>query len=203
MSRYRVGLTGGIGSGKSTVAQLFAQHGVPVIDTDELSRQLTAPGGAAMPAIIATFGADYASSNGALERTRMRQLVFSDPTARQRLEDILHPMILELARTMAEASPAPYVLLVVPLLFESGQYGDWVQRTLVVDCPEEEQLRRTMQRSQLDADAVRAIMAQQVSRQQRLALADDILHNDQGAEALPPQVERLHKQYLMLAARSN
>ena len=203
MSRYRVALTGGIGSGKSTVAQLFAQHGVPVIDTDELAHQLTGPGGAAMPAIAATFGADFLTGSGALDRNLMRQLVFSDQTARLRLENILHPLILELARGQAEASPAPYVLVVVPLLFESGQYRDWVQRTLVVDCAEEEQLRRTMLRSQLDADTVRAIMAQQISRAQRLALADDIVHNDQTAEALPAQIERLHQQYLTLAARSN
>lgn len=203
MSRYRVGLTGGIGSGKSTVAQLFSRHGVPVIDTDELAHLLTGPGGAAMPVIAATFGADFVTRSGALDRNRMRQLAFSDPAAKRRLENILHPLILELARSQAEASPAPYVLLVVPLLFESGQYRDWVQRTLVVDCPEEEQLRRTMLRSQLDADTVRAIMAQQISRPQRLALADDIVHNDQAAEALPAQIGRLHQQYLTLAARSN
>lgn len=200
---YRVGLTGGIGSGKSTVATLFTELGVPVIDTDALSHKLTQAGGYALPAIRSTFGEAYIDSTGALDRAKMRQLVFSDNMAKQRLENILHPLILAQAKSQAKSSPAPYVVLVVPLLFETSDYQNWLNHTVVVDCSEESQIARATTRSGLSEQAVRAIMAQQLPRAQRLSLADDIIHNDGALSALRSQIEQLHKTYLKLAARSN
>lgn len=191
------GLTGGIASGKSTVARLLGELGVRIIDTDEISHQLTAPDGAAMPAIRRTFGAEYVTAEGALDRPRMRRLVFSDPSARLRLQDILHPMILARAREEAsQPTTAPYTLAVVPLLFESVDYRNWLQRAIVVDCPEDEQIRRAMQRSGLDEAAVRAIMARQVDRDLRLRLADEVIRNDGTLDELKVQTTRLHQRLL-------
>ena len=200
---YRVGLTGGIGSGKSTVASLFGELGVPVIDTDVISHQLTLPGGAAIPEIRAEFGTEYIDASGALDRAKMRQLVFSDNAARHRLEKILHPRILSQAKMLAEASPAPYVLLVVPLLFETSAYQDWLNRTVVVDCPEEVQIARAIQREGLNEEIVRAIMAKQLSRAQRLQLANDVIDNAGSLSQLRQQISRLHQNFLGLAERSN
>ncbi len=200
---YRVGLTGGIGSGKSTVAQLFSEYSVPVIDTDALSHQLTQPGGLAMEAIRSEFGNSFIDATGALDRDKMRQLVFSDPQAKQRLESILHPLILAQTRLLADSSSAPYVLLVIPLLFESRAYQTVLQRTLVVDCSQDLQLKRAVKRSGLGEAMVRAIMEQQLPRSQRLLLADDVIHNDDDCSALGPQIDKLHRFYLSLAERSN
>jgi len=200
---FRVGLTGGIGSGKSTVASLFAELGVPFIDTDVISHQLTQSGGAAIPAIRAAFGEDYIDTTGALDRVKMRQLVFSEHAAKLRLEKILHPLILAQARSQAESSPAPYVLLVIPLLFETSAYQDWLHRTVTVDCTEETQLDRAIRRNGLDEHTVRAIMAQQLSRSQRLQLADDTILNDGTLAELRLQIAPLHQHYLQLAKRSN
>lgn len=200
---YRVGLTGGIGSGKSTVAEQFATLGVPIIDTDLISHQLTQPGGAAIPLIQNGFGTDYIDGSGALDRKRMRQRVFSDLQAKLRLESILHPLILEQARFQSDSTSAPYVMLVIPLLFESGAYQQWLQRTLVVDCSEETQIRRAVLRSSLDESMVRAIMSQQLLRSQRILLADDVIQNDGDISALKAQVEKLHQLYLDLSERSN
>lgn len=192
-------LTGGIGSGKSSVASLFAARGVEVIDADALAHELTAPGGAAVPAIRTTFGAAVIDERGALDRARMRSLAFADPDARQRLEAILHPMIrAESARRQAAATSA-YVILMIPLLVESGDPRRRCDRVLVVDCPEEEQIRRVMLRSNLSRADVAAIMAAQASRAARLAHADDVIDNGAGPERLPPQVETLHRYYLTLA----
>ena len=194
---YRVGLTGGIGSGKSTVAALFQELGATVIDSDVISRQLTQAGGAAIPPIRTAFGEADLDAAGALDRARMRDTVFSDTAARLRLEAILHPLIRAEMRAQADtAQDAPYLLLVVPLLFEAADYRSLVQRTLVVDCPEEMQVARTMRRSSLTEAAVRAIMAQQIARDARLALADDIIHNDGDPAALRPRVAELHRTYL-------
>lgn len=199
---FSVGLTGGIGCGKSTVADLFAELGASIVDTDVIAHSLTAPHGPAMPAILAEFGPDFATPDGALDRARMRTLVFSDVTARTRLEAILHPRIRDATAAAAAIATGPYVIYVVPLLIESGAWRERVSRVLAIDCSEDTQVARVMRRSGLTADAVRAIMAAQVTRQQRLAAADDVIDNEdnaRGVEALRPQVERLHKRYLALS----
>jgi dephospho-CoA kinase len=200
---YRVGLTGGIGSGKSTVASLFAELDVPVIDTDAISHQLTQSGGAAIPAIRAEFGEDYLDSTDALDRAKMRQLVFSDNNAKQQLENILHPLIFAQAKTQAEASLSPYVLLVIPLLFETCGYQGWLNRTVTVDCAEENQVDRVIQRNSLNEQTIRAIMAQQLPRSQRIQLADDVIKNDGNLAELRKQVSDLNQRYLKLAQSSN
>ncbi|MQA20525.1 dephospho-CoA kinase [Rugamonas rivuli] len=195
---FSIGLTGGIGSGKSTVADLFAARGASIVDTDQIAHSLTAPGGAAMPAIVAEFGAEFADANGALDRARMRALVFADPGAKIRLEAILHPRIRDTALAAAEAATGSYVMFAVPLLVESGSWRARVTRVLAVDCPEEVQIARVMARNNLPETQVRAIMATQASRQQRLAAADDIIENGGGIEALEPQIARLHDLYLQM-----
>jgi dephospho-CoA kinase len=196
---YCVGLTGGIGSGKSTAADLFAGLGAAVVDTDAISRELTGARGAAMPAIGGQFGPDYIAADGSLERSRMRALVFTNAAAREALEAILHPLIRAEARAQAGAALAPYVILVVPLLFETGAYADLAQRVVVVDCSEERQVERATRRSGISAEEVRRIMASQLPRAARRARADDVLDNDGGLDALRAQVGALHAQYLRLA----
>ena len=199
--RFTVGLTGGIGSGKSVVARLFADRGVSIVDTDQIARGLTIPGGAAMPDIIAEFGADMADAQGAMDRARMRELVFREPDAKRRLEAILHPRIREAVAAAAAIASGPYTIFDVPLLVESGSWKDRVDRVLVVDCPEEVQVARVMARNNLPEDQVRAIMAAQVPRTTRLAAADDIVNNGGQLEDLPPQIERLHQLYLDFSKR--
>ncbi len=196
----RIGVTGGIGSGKSTVAEFFVRKGIVVIDTDDLAHALTGPGGAAMPALRAAFGDRYVTAEGALDRVRMRQLAFSDDKARHRLEAILHPMIGDAARAASNAAESPYVIVVVPLLFESGSWRERFRRTLVVDCPEEEQVRRVIARSGLKAVEVLAIMARQVSRAERLRLADDVIDNSSGLHVLEQRVDELDLAYRKLCA---
>lgn len=199
---FLVGLTGGIGSGKSAAADIFGELGAAVVDTDAIAHELTAPGGAAIDPIRAAFGAEVIGATGALDRAAMRRRVFADAQAKARLEGILHPMIRAEADRRSAASSAPYVVLVVPLLVESGSYRSRVQRVAVVDCPEDIQVARVMSRSGLSADEARAIMAAQASRAQRLAVADDIIDNGGALAALRPQVEALHRQYLEMAAVS-
>ncbi len=198
-SAFSVGLTGGIGCGKSTVADLFAALGATIVDTDVIAHALTAPQGAAMPAIVAEFGPDFAQPDGALDRARMRTLVFSDATARARLEAILHPRIRAATEAAGQAATGAYVIYVVPLLIESGSWRDRVTRVLAIDCSEDTQVARVMQRSHLSADEVRAIMATQVTRARRLAEADDVVDNDAGLDALRTQVQALHERYLALS----
>lgn len=199
---FVVGLTGGIGSGKSTVADLFSDLGAAIVDTDVISHELTAAHGAAMPEISAEFGPEVVLADGALNRAAMRQLVFSDASAKGRLEAILHPLIRSVSLTRcAAATTAPYVLLAVPLLVESGAYRKQVQRILVVDCDEETQISRVVARSGLAIDEARAIMATQASRAQRLAAADDVIINNTDRAALASQIQVLHQRYLALAAR--
>lgn len=196
---FVVGLTGGIGSGKSRAADLFAALGACVVDTDALAHELTAPGGAALPAITARFGADIVDSRGALDRAKMRERVFADPAERRALEAILHPMIrAESQRRIARAS-APYVVHVVPLLVESPGYSERVQRVLVVDCPEPLQIERVGSRIGLAPREVQRIIAAQVPRAERLAAADDVIDNSGSPEALEAQVAGLHRRYLELA----
>lgn len=200
---FSVGLTGGIGSGKTTVADMFGALGASLVDTDAIAHALTAPHGAAMPAILAEFGDGFATPDGALDRAKMRELVFTDPGARARLEGILHPRIREATAAAAAIATGPYVIFVVPLLIESGTWRERVTRILAVDCPEEMQVARVMARNRLEEAQVRAIMAAQVPRERRLAAADDVVVNDDGLAALTPQVERLHAFYLLEAARMN
>jgi dephospho-CoA kinase len=193
---FSVGLTGGIGCGKTTVADMFAERGASVIDTDHIAHMLTAPNGAAMPALLAEFGAGFATPEGALDRARMRALVFADPAARTRLEAILHPRIREATAAAALMATGAYVIFAVPLLIESGSWRDRVTRVLAVDCSEATQVARVMARNALPEAQVRAIMAAQVTREQRLAAADDVIDNDDGLDTLVLQVERLHAEYL-------
>ncbi|MFC5458448.1 dephospho-CoA kinase [Massilia niabensis] len=198
---FSVGLTGGIGCGKTTVADMFGALGATLVDTDAIAHALTAPHGAAMPAILAEFGVDFATPGGALDRAKMRELVFADPGARARLEAILHPRIRDATAAAAAIASGPYVIFVVPLLIESGTWAGRVTRVLAIDCSEETQIARVMARNNLLEPQVRAIMAAQVTRAERLAAADDVILNDDGVEALAPQVERLHAFYLAEAAR--
>lgn len=193
------GLTGGIGSGKSTVATLFSELGARIVDTDLIAHQLTQAEGAALPEIRKEFGDVSIAQNGAMDRTKMRQLVFSDATAKKRLEAILHPLIREQAQLLAQSqSDAPYTLVVVPLLFESGRYRDWLHQVIVVDCTEQQQIERTMQRSQLSEAEVRSIMTQQIPRNERLRLADAVITNDSQLTDLRLQVEDLHSRLIRL-----
>ena len=200
MKRYVVGLTGGIGSGKSEVARLFASRGVTVVDTDIIAHQLTAPGGAAMEAIRAAFGDSVIAPDGALDRAAMRRLAFAQPEARGRLEAILHPLIRKESDAQVACATGPYVLLVVPLLVESGSDGRRYQRVLVVDAPEAEQVARVAARSGLQPAEVRAIMGAQASRAERLSRADDIIDNSGPIGRLEAQVDRLHAAYVARAA---
>ncbi|HCY62388.1 MAG TPA: dephospho-CoA kinase [Oxalobacteraceae bacterium] len=196
---FTVGLTGGIGSGKTTVANMFAARGAAIIDTDQIAHELTRPGGIAIPAIAAQFGSDFIASTGALDRSRMRDAVFADPAAKRRLEAILHPLIRSECERAAQQAQGPYLILVVPLLVESGNWKQRVSRVLVVDCPEQQQIMRVMDRNGLSEAQVHAIMASQATREQRLAAADDVLSNTEETAALEPQVERLHALYCHMA----
>ena len=199
--RFSVGLTGGIGSGKSLVADMFAAHGASVIDTDQIAHQLTAPGGLAIAQIRQIFGDAFLTIDGALNRARMREHVFADAAARQQLEKILHPLISQRTEAAARSSTGPYLLFVVPLLVESGRWVDRVDRVLVVDCPEAMQIARVQARNQFSVAQVEAIMATQVQRSERLAAADDVIVNEGPPEAAAAAVERLHRAYLDLAAK--
>jgi dephospho-CoA kinase len=199
---FCVGLTGGIGSGKSAASGMFEALGAAVVDTDEISRALTAPGGAAIAEIRERFGPESIAADGGLDREKMRLLVFRDAASRARLEEVLHPLIRGCARDAIAVTRRPYVVVVVPLLFETGACLELIQRVLVVDCEEEEQVRRIMARSGLAAGEARRIMATQLPRAERLRRADDVLHNNGGIEALRSQVEQLHARYLALARKA-
>lgn len=175
----RIGLTGGIGSGKSSVGTLLGQLGAAVIDTDLIARQLTLPGGAAIDAIARDFGPQLIAADGALDRARMRELVFADPGAKRRLEGILHPLIgIETERQAGAAASAPALVFDVPLLVESGRWRAKVDKVLVVDCRETTQVERVVRRSGWTPEAVRAVIASQASRSQRRACADAVIFND-------------------------
>jgi dephospho-CoA kinase len=195
---FVVGLTGGIGSGKSAVAEAFAALGAEVTDADQIAHAVTAPGQPGHAAILASFGPAFANTDGTLDRARLRALVFGDAAARLRLEAMLHPLIREAARREVAAWKSPYGLLVVPLLFERGNLSG-VDRVLVVDCPEDEQVRRVAARSGLRPAEVRAIMDTQLTRAARLARADDVLDNAGPPAAIAPQVAELDRRYRELA----
>jgi dephospho-CoA kinase len=195
---YVVGLTGGIGSGKSAAADEFARLGAGIVDTDAIAHALTQPGGAAVPEIEKLFGREFVR-DGAMDRKKMRDHVFADPAAKRALEGLLHPMIREESARLIAAARAPYVVHVVPLLIESPDYRRRVNRVLVVDAPEEVQLARVRARSNLPEEEVRAIMRTQVTRAARLAAADDVIDNAGSRDALRNQVAALHQKYLQFA----
>jgi dephospho-CoA kinase len=198
---FTVGLTGGIGSGKSTVAREFETRGICVVDTDAIAHELTAPGGAAMPAIVASFGTAMALPNGALDRPSMRKRVFDDPQAKLTLEGILHPLIrTESLRRLTQAQ-SPYAMLVVPLLLETEVWQQACDRLLVIDCAEETQIRRVMSRNGMSREEVQRIMATQIGRQLRLAAATEIIDNDGSPDTLSPRIDAIHRQYLLAAKK--
>jgi dephospho-CoA kinase len=198
---FVVGLTGGIGSGKSTVADLFAAHGVPLVDTDVIAHRITAPHGIAMPQIAAEFGDSFVAADGSLDRARMRTLAFSDEGARKRLEGITHPLIRAETEREQRDAQGPYVIVVVPLLVESGNWRTRVNRVLTVDCSVETQIARVMSRNGFSREQVLAIIARQATREARLAAADDIINNDNAPlDALKAQVDAQHRAYLARAA---
>jgi dephospho-CoA kinase len=195
---FVVGLTGGIGSGKSAAADEFARLGASVVDTDAIAHALTQQGGAAVPEIEKRFGREFVL-DGAMDRKKMRDHVFADPAAKRALEALLHPMIREESARLIAAARAPYVMHVVPLLIESPDYRRRVNRVLVVDAPEEVQVARVRARSNLPEEEVRAIMRTQVTRAARLAAADDVIDNAGSRDALRNQVAALHQKYLQFA----
>ena len=199
---FVVGLTGGIGSGKSAAATAFAQLGAGVVDTDAIAHELTGPNGAAVAEVGRIFGTEFVSESNAMNRGKMRDLVFRDPSQKKRLEALLHPMIRAESQRRITASSAPYVVHVVPLLIESPDYRQRVQRVLVVDCPEALQAERVRARSGLSSEQVTAIIKSQVSREKRLGAADDVIDNSGPIDALQQQVKTLHEKYLALAAET-
>jgi dephospho-CoA kinase len=200
---WTVGLTGGIGSGKSTVASMLGALGAAVVDTDEVSRELTGPHGAAMQAIGREFGARFVTAEGALDRAAMRALVFEDALARARLEAILHPAIRAQTQERLAAASAAYAVVAVPLLFETRDWIERADRILVVDCSEALQVERTVRRSSLAGDEVRRIMAAQWPRWRRLQMAHDVAWNGGSIEALEAQCSRLHAFYVAHAGHAS
>ena len=194
----RIGLTGGIGSGKSTIAALFAAHGVPVIDADIVAHQITLPGTAATTQILQTFGPGITDANGGIDRQRLAQRIFNDREERKRLEDILHPLIRAEMQHQQDTLDAPYCLLVIPLLFEANQ-RDMVDRVLVVDVDERAQIARVAARDGRNEVEIRAILSTQADRAQRLKMADDCITNTGDLAQLKTQIETLHRKYLALA----
>lgn len=199
---FSIGLTGGIGSGKTTVADMFAARGVPVIDTDLIAHQITAPGGIAMPLIEGTFGREYVAADGSLDRAKMRTRVFSDNTAKAQLESITHPLIRAESERQRNAAQGVYHIVVVPLLIEAGERANKVERILVVDCPVDTQIERVIRRNGFSREQVLAIIARQATREARLAAADDVVVNDSAAtpETLQREVDTLHARYLAMAS---
>jgi dephospho-CoA kinase len=197
-----VGLTGGIGSGKSTVVELFAKKGVSIIDADKITRDLTLPYQPALLKIVEHFGKDILHTEGTLNRAKLRKIIFDNPEEKQWLEKLLHPLVRIAMIHQAETSTSPYCIAVIPLLFETEK-NPLINRTLVVDIDEEIQINRTIQRDQSSKEEVMAILKAQISREKRLAMADDVIDNTHNFEELVPQVEKLHRLYLLIAAQGN
>ena len=193
-----IAVTGGIGSGKSTVCDEFARGGVPVIDADQVAREVVLPGSPGLAEITAEFGPAILAPDHTLDRAALRRVVFADPAARLKLEAILHPLIRHATRARIAALDADYCLLAIPLLVEKGHY-DQIDRVLVVDCPEDVQINRVMSRDSLTAPEVAAIMRTQATRDARLSRADDVIVNAEGLESITTQVARLHEIYRRLA----
>lgn len=193
-----IGLTGGIACGKTAATDVFRKLGVPVIDADEVSRALTGPGGKALPEVALAFGADMIDAQG-MKRDLMRDIIFSDPKAKEKLESILHPMIKREMFEQLKAVKAPYVILSVPLLLESGRWADAVKRVLVIDVTEDEQINRLVYERHMSEEQARAIIDAQVSRADRVAAADDLIDNSGTLEELEEKVKGLHQFYLKMA----
>lgn len=202
-TRFSVGLTGGIGSGKTFVSDILAELGASIVDADVISRGLTVPGGAGIEPIRQAFGESFIDGNGALDRTKMRERVFGNPAERLRLEGILHPLIRDICFQQALEADGSYVVFVNPLLIELPVWKGMGTRILVVDCPKDLQVQRVMLRSGLSAEQAKAIIAAQATRQQRLARADDVIVNDRNAEEIRREVEHLHRTYLVMARDAN
>jgi dephospho-CoA kinase len=200
-SKFKLGLTGGIGSGKTQVANLLGGWGASVIDTDLIAHSLTAPGGRAIDPIRQAFGADVIEPSGALNRARMRELVFTDPARRVELEAILHPLIADTVRQEAELAQGLYIVFVVPLLVESGRWRQKIDRLCVVDCDQGTQIQRVQARSGIELATIQNILAAQATREQRLAVADDVIDNSAGVSMadLEKQVLVLHQGWCNLA----
>jgi dephospho-CoA kinase len=194
----RIGLTGGIGSGKSTVCRLFAALGIPVIDSDLITHELVVPGEEALEQLAAAFGPDILDGEGALDRAALRERVFRDEAMRKRLEAILHPLIRKQLHNRLAALDAPYVIIAIPLLLEKGWQAE-VDRILVVDADEAAQIERTVMRDGVSREMVQRIMQAQVSRAERVEAADDIIYNNEKRDALKARVDELHQQYLKIA----
>ena len=201
MNIIRIGLTGGIASGKSTVAELFGARGVPIIDTDRIAREVVEPGQPPLERLVERFGKGILTPDGHLDRPKLREIVFSDPKARADLEALTHPAIGSAVEALAAAAGGPYQILVIPLLVEKGLAGR-LDRVLVIDCPEEMQLERLQKRDGSSSQQARAMLNAQASRAERLKAAHDVIHNESDVAALRAQVATLHQRYLDLAAKS-
>ncbi|QCW84692.1 dephospho-CoA kinase [Methylotuvimicrobium buryatense] len=198
----KIGLTGGIGSGKTTIADLFAELNVPVIDADAIAREVVAFGSQALEQIRHAFGEQVIAADGSLDRSAMRELIFADAEQKRKLEAIVHPMVRQSILTRVESLDASYCIICVPLLVESGMLN-LVDRVLVVDCPVETQIERVTKRDRLDEKIVRAIIASQATREQRKALANDLIDNASSDSMLAEQVKKLHNLYLYLSIRQD
>lgn len=196
----KIGLTGGIGSGKSTVTRLFSDFSIPIVDADLIAHQLVEPGQPALALIETAFGQKIINPNGSLNRSELRNIVFADARLKQKLESILHPLILSEIQAEADRLSAPYCIISIPLLVETGM-NRWVDRTLVIDCPVETQIARVKHRDHLSEETIRAIIASQASREYRNAQADDLIDNSSSNSQLAEQVKKLHNLYLSLSVR--
>ncbi|TXI96725.1 MAG: dephospho-CoA kinase [Burkholderiaceae bacterium] len=201
-SGFSLGITGGIGSGKTTVANMFAELGATIIDTDLIAHQVTAPNGLAITAIVDRFGEDMLDTDGALDRKKMRELVFKQPQARRELEAILHPIIRQECERQALVDGGSYPIFVVPLLYESGTWADRISRILVVDCEEETQIQRVMARNGFSRQQVEDILLIQATRAERLSIAHDVINSDQDLAQIRREIADLHQNYLNLAQAS-
>lgn len=195
---YTVALTGGIASGKSTAERLFAALGVEILDADLIAREVVAPGSEGLARIVEAFGTSALTADGTLDRKAMRERVFADAPARRTLESIIHPRVRATLKSRAQAAGGPYVMLVIPLFVESGDYA-WVDRVLVVDVPRETQIERLIARDGISREQAEAMLDAQATREQRLAAADDVIDNRADPDSLKAAVELLHRRYLQLA----